>query len=177
MYPAKEDSFLLSRALENYLKNLKDKNIKFLDLGTGSAIQAKTTLKYVPRKNILCSDINNKAIKNAKKFGFKSINSDLFFKIKQKFDLISFNAPYLPEDKYDKKKDTSGGKRGDEIILKFLKQAKSHLIKNGKIFLLLSSLTPKKRILLEIKKLHLKKRKVAEKNIFFEILEVWVISS
>jgi methylase of polypeptide subunit release factors len=37
---------------------------------------------------------------------------------------------------------TTGGKQGDELILKFLKQAQKHLTKKGIILLVLSSLTP-----------------------------------
>lgn len=105
------------------------------------------------------------------------IQSNLFSKLNkdEKFNLIIFNPPYLPKNKYDKQKDTSGGKQGDETILKFLNQSKRYLDKKGKIILLLSSLTPKLKINNLIKKLKLKKRRIAEKKLFFERLELFLI--
>ena len=47
----------------------------------------------------------------------------------------------------------------------------------GKIILVLSSLTPKKRINQLIKKLNFKRKKLAETKLFFETLEVWLIYS
>jgi len=111
-----------------------------------------------------------------KKQGFKAIKSDLFKNIENSFDLIIFNPPYLPESKYDKEKDTTGGKRGDETILRFLKQVKKYLNKNGKIFLLMSSLTPKYRIEKEIEKQGIICKKITEKILFFETLEVYILS-
>jgi len=124
--------------------------------------------KFINPKNITAVDINPDAIKNLKSQPFKTIHSDLFQNIKQKFDLITFNAPYLPLDKREPKSSqlaTTGGKKGDEISLKFLKQAKHHLSPNGKILLLISSLTPQDKI----KKLWPYKI-VAKKKIFMEEL-------
>ncbi len=84
-----------------------------------------------------------------------------------RFDLITFNAPYLPLDSREPKSSqlaTTGGKKGDEISLEFLKQAKKHLNKNGKIFLLISSLTPMDKIKRFNPKI------VAKKKIFMEEL-------
>ncbi|MEM4230417.1 MAG: Rossmann-like fold-containing protein [Candidatus Pacearchaeota archaeon] len=174
IYQPKEDSYFLSEILKKFFKNLSVKNKKFLDMGSGSGIQAETLLQFTEITNILCTDIDNQAIEFLKKKRFNVIQSDLFSNIKEKFDFIIFNPPYLPEDKYDKEKDTTGGKYGDEIILEFLKQAKNYLKKEGKIFLLLSSLTPKKRIFNFLKK-NYKFKKLAQKNLFFETLEIWLI--
>jgi len=180
MYQPEEDSFFLSEELAKYLKSLSEKEkskLKALDLGTGSGIQAENLIRLgIKKENILAADINEKAIEKAKKLKIKIIKSDLFSKIEDKFDLIIFNPPYLPEIKFDKEKDITGGKKGDETILSFLKQVKSHLTKKGKIFLLLSSLTPAARIRTEIEKQKLISRKIAEKKLFFELLEIWLIS-
>jgi len=182
MYIPAEDSYFLSEILNKELRKLtiKNKNLKFLDMGCGSAIQAETALKSgVKIENILCIDIDNYAFKEAMKKGFIAIKSDLFktSKLKEmKFDIISFNPPYLPDDKYDKQKDTSGGKKGDETILNFIKQSKNNLNKNGMIFLLFSSLTPQKKIMAEIKKkFNILKRE--EKKLFFEKLFVYILEA
>ena len=89
-----------------------------------------------------------------------------------RYDLIIFNPPYLPEDKrelQESKIATTGGKNGSEIINNFLIQAKSYLNKNGKIFLLTSSMTKK------INWQDYNKIKIAEDNLFMERLFVWEV--
>lgn len=176
MYSPAEDSYFLSKIIKQEIRISND--LEFLDLGCGSCIQAETALKSgIKKENILCVDIDKEAITQAKKIGFKAIKSNLFEKIKKKkFDIIAFNPPYLPDHKYDKKPDTSGGKKGDETILRFLKQAKKHLKNDGKIFLLFSSLTPINRINQEIRKQELKITKKFKKGLFFEKLYVYLIA-
>jgi len=154
VYQPSEDSCFFVKFLEKELPNLikKNKKIKFLEVGCGSGILSITALKFLSPRNILALDINSSAIKSLQKEKFKCIQSNLFTKLnkeKDKFDIIIFNAPYLPSDKREPKSSrlaTTGGKRGDEISLKFLRQAKHHLNKNGKILLLISSLTPMDKI-------------------------------
>ena len=177
IYEPAEDSYLLNETLKEFLKN-KDKNIKILDIGSGSGIQAKTC-KKLGFKNILTADINKEAVKYLKKQGFKSIYSNLFSRIdkKQKFDLIIFNPPYLPEDKYDEEKDTTAGKRGYELILKFLRQAKLHLNKEGVILLLFSSLSKPEIINDYATKMKYKLKLLKKQKLFFEEIYVYSLLS
>lgn len=173
IYSPAEDSYLLSNILSKFVKN---KDIKALDMGSGSGIQGETLINLgIEQRNITLVDINSNAIKHLKKTfpQSKVIKSNLFSKVKGKFDLVIFNPPYLPEDKFDKEKDTSGGKVGDETIIKFLKQLKKHLNNNGKCFLLTSSLTPMKNIKQEFK--NYKTKIIAHKKLFFEELFVYEI--
>ena len=173
VYEPREDSYLLENSLTSYVKN---KSV--LDMGSGSGILAKTALK-LGANNVICADIDKEAVKELKKQNLKAIQSDLFSKIEEKFDIILFNPPYLPLDERESKesqRQTTGGKEGDEIILKFLKSSKKHLNKNGKILLLLSSLTPRKRINLLLNKLNMSKKTIAQENHFMEKLEVWLIT-
>ncbi len=165
MYQPQEDSIFFANFLKNYFSKLKDKNIAYLDMGTGSGILAQTA-KKAGIKIILAADIDRESLNHAKSYGIKIIYSNLFSNIKQKFDIITFNVPYLPRHKYDKEKDTTGGKLGDEISLKFLNQAKKHLKPNGKIFLLISSHTPQKKIQ------KFNPAIVAERKFFFEQLYI-----
>jgi len=152
IYEPSEDSFFFKNFLENFFskKSTKEKNsITFLDMGTGSGILAITAMKFLKKEHIIAADINKMAVKKLTKEKFQTTHSNLFENIKGSFDIITFNAPYLPEDSREptnSKSATTGGKKGDEIAVKFLKQAKSHLNKDGKIFLLISSLTPTENI-------------------------------
>lgn len=176
IYQPAEDSYLLKETLENYLCDITNKNIKILDMGSGSGIQAETC-RELGFKNILTADINSDAIKLLKKQGFKSVHSDLFSDIKDKFDLIIFNPPYLPENKYDKRFDTTAGKQGYEIIIKFLEQAKYHLSKSSSILLLFSSLSKPDIIIKKAKELNYSLKLINKKNLFFEELQVYILNN
>ena len=174
IYFPREDSFLLEKEVKKYAKGKS-----FLDLGAGSGVQAKAA-KQAGAKSILCADINEEALKELKYKGFSTIKSDLFSSIKGKFDLIAFNPPYLPEDKredIESAQTTTGGKQGDELIVKFLKEVKNHLNKDGIILLVVSSLTPKERILKVLEENSFKHRVISSQNFFFETLEVWKIET
>ncbi len=168
IYEPKEDSFLLESVVAKYSKNKK-----VLDMCTGSGILAQKAKPLA--KSILAVDINEEAINLVKSKSIKALKSNLFQKVKGKFDLIICNPPYLPKDDREDKESslaTTGGKRGDEFIIKFLKQSNTHLEKDGIILLLVSSLTPMNKINLLLKKLKLKSKVIASKKLFFEKLEV-----
>ncbi|MCK5608817.1 methyltransferase [Candidatus Pacearchaeota archaeon] len=173
IYQPEEDSFLIQKTLREELPKLlkNTPNLKFLEIGPGSGIQLETAKDIgIPIENIYSLDKNPDAVKHCQKLGFACIESDLFENIKGKFDIMVFNPPYLPYDKRepeDSQLATTGGKYGGETISKFLKQAKSNLSKNGKIFLLTSSLTKK------IDWKNYTKKKIATKKIFSEKLYVW----
>jgi HemK-related putative methylase len=176
IYEPAEDSFLMSRTLEKNIPILLKKNsdLKFLEIGAGSGINSETAKNSgIKLKNIFSCDINSEAVKHCKNLGFSSVKSDLFDKIpKMKFDLIIFNPPYLPEDSREPKSSrlaTTGGKKGNEIILRFLKQAKNFLSKKGKIFLITSSLAEN----VDFKKLGYKEKEIGCEKLFFEKLFIW----
>jgi len=137
IYEPREDSYLLQKLVKLETKTTD----KVLDMGTGSGIQAKTA--YEITKDVTAVDINPECLNIN---NIKTIQSDLFNNIQESYDLIIFNPPYLPEDPNEPKDSalvTTGGKEGHEIIQSFLKQAKQHLNKNGRILLLYSSLSGK----------------------------------
>jgi len=177
IYEPSDDSFFFKEFLENFFskKSTKEKNsITFLDMGSGSGILAKTALKFLKKENVTATDINEDAIKKLDKQKINTIHTNLFKNIKNSFDIIIFNAPYLPRAKREPKDSqvaTTGGIKGDEISIKFLKQAKNHVNKNGTIFLLISSLTPMNKI----KKFNPKI--LARKKIFMEELLILEINN
>ncbi|MBU1111510.1 MAG: methyltransferase, partial [Nanoarchaeota archaeon] len=101
--------------------------------------------------------------------------SNLFSNIKESFDLIIFNPPYLPSCANCPDIALDGGKEGYELIEKFLKQAKKHLNKDGIILLLFSSFSKKEKInkILERERYYYKE--IAKQHIHFEDLYVYEI--
>ena len=192
IYHPAEDSYFLSEIVKKYLiskDNEELRNIRVLDMGTGSGIQILNLVNNcIKSSNITAIDINPVSIKHVKNLnlGIKTIKSNLFSKLskisknkKQKFqfDLIIFNPPYLPESKYDKLPDTTGGKKGDETIIRFINKLKNYLVDDGVCFLLTSSLTPEKNWLTEAKTEKLTAKRVVTKNLFQEKLYIWKINS
>ena len=141
VYYPREDSLLLAKVLEK----APIKMSKCLDMGCGSGL-----LSIILAKNndVTAVDINKEAVKttidNAAKSNvkIKAFVSDLFLFVDDSYDLIVFNSPYLPVENEDRQ--WSGGIK---LIEKFIRQAKNHLNKNGKILLLISSITGEEAVL------------------------------
>lgn len=178
VYVPQEDSFLLEEEIKKEDLNGK----KCLDLGIGSGIQAKAMF-FSNAQKVFCVDINPKALLFVQKklvnfYGkFVLIESDLFSSLgKEKFDFIAFNPPYLPS-KEIKWKDLDGGKKGREIIDKFLLQFNKHLNANAIVLLLISSLNNDKEIISFLEKKGFVVEVVASKKLFFEELFVLRIKS
>lgn len=176
IYSPEEDSYLLQEVLIKRIPTLLEfnKNLKVLEIGVGSGIQLET-LRNLGVKNIFGIDIDSEAVNLCKNKGFEVKKSNLFSDISknEKFNLIIFNPPYLPEDSKEDEESkiiTTGGKKGSELINKFLNESKNYLIKNGKIFLLISSLTK------GIKYKGYSKKIILRKKIFFEELRVIELS-
>jgi len=171
VYSPAEDSFLLEEQVRKFISNLNKEQkdtFRVLDMGSGSGIQARAAIKSgIKRKNIIAADIDKEAVAKLKEQKIPARKTNLFSNInkEKKFSLIIFNAPYLPSDKYDKKPDTTAGKKGNEIILKFLRKAKPFLADKGVILLLFSSLSKPEQILAYAKKRGYKSEKLSEKTV------------
>ncbi len=173
VYLPREDSYMLKKWVEKLVKG------DILDMGTGTGIQAFAAAPKA--KKVIAVDKNPEAVEYCKNAFhiFKNLEfrvSDLFSNVPEKFDFIIFNPPYLPESKYDKEIDTTGGKEGWETIEKFLKESKKHLNKNGKILMVFSSFTNPKKVLEIAKKLKYKEKMLEKKHFNFEDIFVYEFS-
>ena len=178
VYEAREDSFLLKKCISKYAKGY------VLDMGTGSGVLASEAGKSKKVVKVFGVDVNEDSIAHCirsypgKKFLFAK--SDLFslFMIYDeykdiKFDLIMFNPPYLPTDPKFKDVALDGGKKGYELICKFMHQAKDYLRPKGHILLLFSSLTGKEQLEKFLMKNYWSFTEIATSHIFFEDLYVY----
>jgi len=169
IYEPAEDSFLLLSFVKMHARGI------VLDMGCGSGMLAKEAMKHA--RKIVAADIDEEAVECCRKQGINAVRSDLFSNIGEKFDLIIFNPPYLPKDEKEDKKTAvalSGGKKGHEIINRFLQEAKNHLNKNGRILIVASSLTGDVEKL--FKKHGYKFKLLKEESYFFEKLKVYLLA-
>jgi release factor glutamine methyltransferase len=79
------------------------------------------------------------------------VRSDIFSDVEGTFDVVLFNPPYLPtapEDRVGGSMDPalSGGRRGDEVLLRFVDGLDAVMSPEGRAYVVLSSLTPRDRI-------------------------------
>lgn len=138
----RQDSEILIETIEKYVT----KDGLVLDMCTGSGCLGITLFK-LGFNNVVCSDISSKALKVAKKnakqlnanVGF--VKSNLFEKIKGKFNLIVCNPPYISEEefnkldievkKFDPKISLVAKDNGLYFYKKIINQLDEHLLEDG----------------------------------------------
>ena len=175
-YAPAEDSWLLVQTVQDYAQNIRGK--KCLDMGCGSGIQTAAMLLH-QAKEVVCADINPHALPATQKMvekyfpntDVKYVESDLFARINEQFDIIVFNPPYVPSDEI-KWVETDGGESGRAVIDRFLDQFPPYLKKNGECYLLQSSLNGIQTTTRKIEKMGMKAKITAKQKLAFEELIV-----
>ncbi|MDO8428512.1 MAG: methyltransferase [Candidatus Diapherotrites archaeon] len=178
LYEPREDSYLLAKTVKI------QKGETTLDMGCGSGIQTINVL--LQGAQATAADVNEVALKNtelcAYALGFKKnlklIHSNLFEKISitEKFDTIVFNPPYV-ESHSLAIPEIDGGKKGRQILDKFLKQVPNYLNPKGSCYFLQSNLNGVKETEKKLAQLNFSFQIIAKEKIWFEELQVWKISA
>jgi len=177
VYEPSEDSFL-------FAENLAVRKGDFvLDVGTGCGILGVVAAKEASM--VIAVDINPYAVRCAKENAELNgvidkmffVRGDLFspFRMDGRFDLILFNAPYLPVEFSEGvswiEHAWAGGEKGRRVIDRFIREAPRHLGRGGRIFLMQSTLVGVEETLEGFAREGLKASVVAKRNLpFFETL-------
>ena len=144
LIPRPDTEILVEKAIEIINKNNFN---NALDIGTGSGAIAISLAKYC-NINVTALDINNEAIEMAKKNAsmnkvknIEFIQSDIFEKINNKYDIIVSNPPYIKTEDiktleknvkdYEPILALDGGKSGLIFYEKITNNAIKYLNKNG----------------------------------------------
>ncbi|HXV87833.1 MAG TPA: methyltransferase [Nitrososphaeraceae archaeon] len=171
MYLPSDDSIFLSNIVNEYHGHWA------LEIGTSSGIILRELSKNF--SIVIGTDIDFNSLKHSlmmSKNG-RLLCCDAATALHNvKFDLIISNPPYLPNAMNDTDKTVDGGPTGIEISIHFLTSAIDKLNKNGKILILVSSLSDKGKLDRFISKNNLTKKQKAQKDLFYETLEIIELS-
>ena len=139
--PAEDSQLLLKHATPRFRGDV-------LDIGTGSGYLALNAASNPNVSSVVAVDINPEAVKAAKLWAqTRNVTvdvrqGDLFEPIHEEvFDLIMFNAPYLPSEGEPDEPSWSGGATGKEVLIRFLDEAKNYLKPEGEIIIVYSDKT------------------------------------
>jgi len=174
LYLPSDDSFLLRDSVKEY------KGKSALEIGVGSGIVLKTL--YENFKIVAGTDITFESLRYCKDNlpnNVMLVCCDAASVFRYRFDLIVTNPPYLPDEEYKKRFHESaihGGHTGIETTLRFIKSAVSVLSQNGKMLIIISTLSNVSKMDELIIEMKLKRRTIREKKLFFETLTIVEIS-
>jgi release factor glutamine methyltransferase len=177
VYEPAEDSFLFAENLD------VEKGAQVLDVGAGCGLLG--ILAAEKAGNVIVVDLNPYAVCCARenatlnnlscKMAF--IQTDLLTALNEKarFDLILFNAPYLPAAESEEDswigRSWAGGINGRKVIDRFISEAQVHLNPDGRILLMQSTLANVEETICKFGEQNLKARIKTELKLpFFEIL-------
>jgi release factor glutamine methyltransferase len=171
VYQPAEDTYLLLRAAQSEARP----GDLALEIGCGSGFLSQELGPKVAR--LIATDINPHAVRAAKARGIEVIRADLFRGIKGKFDLILFNAPYLPTEPKERTGQwidyaLDGGESGRQTVDRFIEDLAEHLRPGGRALLLISSLTGLAEVRRTAKAAGFTAEVVADEGCFFERLYV-----
>lgn len=142
VYEAAEDSRLLAGTAVDRLND----GDRVLDVGVGSGYVARRVADETEARVVGC-DVNPDACAAAREEGVEVVRADLVAPFAADgFDAVLFNPPYLPtppEREWDDPLEhaLSGGEDGRRVIQPFLADVGRVLRPDGRVLLLVSSLT------------------------------------
>jgi len=171
LYLPSEDSIFLSNTVNQYHGQLA------LEIGTSSGIILKELSKNF--RIVIGTDIDFDSLKYSQSVlkNNRLICCDAASAIHNiKFDLIVTNPPYLPNNPNHVDRTVDGGPTGIEVSIHILASVLDKLSEKGKILIVVSSISEKKKLDNFISKKKLVMKQIAQKNLFYESLEILEIS-
>ena len=146
LIPQPDTEILVEEVIKICKTKYKEEPIKVLDLCTGSGAIAISIKKYVDNVEITATDISNNALKvaiknaNLNNVEIKFIESNMFEKINDKYDIIVSNPPYIEKEiiktlskdvQYEPTLALDGGTDGLSFYRDISKNAYKYLQKNS----------------------------------------------
>ena len=178
VYEPAEDSFLLAEGLEI------EKDDLVLDLGSGCGLLA--VLAAQKAQKVVATDVNPHAVQcvlhnaslNRVADKIEARQGSLFEPVEagESFDVILFNAPYLPSEAWEKhdlaSRAWAGGESGRRVIDRFIVETPRYSKNNGRILLVQSTLSDVEQSLRMFAEQGLHAKVMAERKVAFETIVV-----
>jgi release factor glutamine methyltransferase len=171
VYSPAEDTFLLAAAAEGEVR-LSD---RVIEIGTGSGYIA--ALIQSRASFVVATEISPHAATAAHARGIDVVRTDLISGICGTFDLVLFNPPYLPTRPGERIDDwlehaLDGGTTGRSLIERFAREVRKLLAQDGRILLLVSSLTGPREVCTLFRELGMDSEVVCREPLEGEVLLV-----
>jgi len=152
LVPRPDTETLVEEVLKHiYKKSTRQKDLKVLDLGTGTGCIAITLKHLQPQLRVTAADISKSALAVCKLNSrhlltepLKLIESDLFSAVSGTFDIIVSNPPYLTSNEVAQMQERhwpepmtalEGGQDGLDTIRILINEGYDHLSEGGAMFL------------------------------------------
>ena len=176
VYPPAEDTFLLLDSIDTKPSD------RALEVGSGTGYVALHLCQVVSQ--VIAIDISFDAVRNtianvrtnALQNKCTVIQSELLTGLSpgEKFSIIAFNPPYLPEEEGGTSLDHAliGGEVGNELTERFIRQAVEYLLPKGRLYVVVSSLADVESIERVMNSCSLSTDIVGETPLFFEKLQI-----
>jgi len=153
--PRPETEYWVSQVIKHIIEEFNSgQTLICLDIFSGSGCIGIAILKHTKNTIVHFSDIKkenlgqikiNLNLNKIKKNRYKLVHSDIFKNIKEKYDYIFANPPYVAKERireveksvldFEPKISLFAGRDGLFYIRKFLKEVRNHLKRNGKFYL------------------------------------------
>lgn len=177
VYPPSEDTDLLLKALREQEPMLR--GLRAVEVGSGSGVVARWMMDAGAR--VVAIDLNPHATAATRALGVPAIRGDLLSALRGRFDVIAFNAPYLPsapEERIDGPIDLAfhGGVGGIEVSARFADDLRRVLAPDGRAYLVVSNRADLATLMAHLDALRIRWAPVARSRFFFEEIAVWKLT-
>lgn len=177
VYPPSEDTELLLRALREQEPDML--GLRVVEVGSGSGVIARAMQDAGAR--VAAVDINPEATLATRTLGVSVLRGDLLSALRGPFDIVVFNAPYLPssdEERVEGWIDHAfhGGEGGVEVSARFAADLGRVLAPAGRAYLVVSNRADLDRLRTSVRGQGLHESSVATARFFFEQIAVWKLA-
>lgn len=176
VYEPAEDTQLLLEAVSD----LALAGRRVLEVGSGSGVVIEAVSRY--GAEVVAVDINPDACEATRaRIGGRVLRGELMTALRGRFDVIVFNAPYLPssdEERVEGWLDHAfhGGEGGVETSARFVRDLPRVLTPEGRALLVVSSRADLPRLEAEVGGAGLRIERLRSRRFFFEEVGVWMLS-